>query len=100
MWAWNRVASLFWLFELRVAARSVYYLHMGQAHKTNGSAIRQHRKAAKVTQRDLAQAAGISASHLHRVEVGERDTSIRVIEAISSTLGIDADAITTEQVAA
>jgi transcriptional regulator with XRE-family HTH domain len=55
--------------------------------------------AAGVSQKNLAELAGISPSHLARVETGERDTSQRVIEEISNTLGIEPQALITEAAA-
>ena len=62
--------------------------------KAHGPAIRAIRKLAGVSQDELAITAGISPSHLHRIETGERAASAQVITAISTRLGITEEAIT------
>lgn len=62
---------------------------MDQSKSTKGQVIRAIRKAAGVRQKDLAEAAGISPSHLARIEVGMRDTSDRALTEIAAYLGID-----------
>jgi transcriptional regulator with XRE-family HTH domain len=82
------------VFQLRATSYLVYSGSMNAPVNANGPAIKAQRKAAGYRQEDLAEAVGISPSHLCRVETGERDTSQRVLTAISHTLRIPKDAIT------
>lgn len=40
------------------------------------------------TQRDFARALGVSANHLYRIESGERDATLDLIEKAASVLGV------------
>lgn len=62
--------------------------------KAHGPAIRAIRKLAQISQDELAIEAGISPSHLHRIETGERAASEKVIAAISAKLNVSEAAIT------
>ncbi len=53
-----------------------------------GERISQQRKLAKMTQQDLAQAAGISFSFLGHIERGTRKASIETVVAICNVLKI------------
>jgi transcriptional regulator with XRE-family HTH domain len=52
-----------------------------------GKIIRQHRVSLPLTLSQLAARAGVSASHLGRVERGQRYPSARVLRRITGPLG-------------
>jgi len=54
---------------------------------TNGRAIRRYRKLAGLSNHAVAQAAGISSSHLAHVEAERRGASPGVLALIAATLG-------------
>ncbi len=54
---------------------------------TNGRAIRRYRKLAGLSNRTLAQAAGISSSHLAHVEAARRGVSPEVLALIAKAVG-------------
>lgn len=54
-----------------------------------GRRIAYHRRVARLTQDDLAQAAQIHVGTLRKIEQGTRGASDQVIEAIAAALGID-----------
>ncbi|MEM9047128.1 MAG: XRE family transcriptional regulator [Pseudomonadota bacterium] len=56
-----------------------------------GSEVRQVRKARRMTLSDLAEATGISLSHLSAVERGAANPSIDIVRRIAEALGINAD---------
>src|SRR5271169_4115920 len=60
------------------------------AKRTLGSIVKQARDEARMTQRDLAAAVGIKASHVAYLENGRRNPSIPLINRLSKTLGLDA----------
>ena len=60
--------------------------------KAHGPAIKGFRKMLDVSQDELAIVAGISPSHLHRIETGERAASAQVILAIAARLQAEANA--------
>ena len=51
--------------------------------------IRQRRRAASLSLRQLAKESGISASHLARIERGNRSPSARTLHRIAQPLGLD-----------
>ena len=58
--------------------------------RTLGSVVKEARDGARMTQRDLAAAVGIKASHVAYIENGRRNPSIALINRLSKTLGLDA----------
>ena len=58
--------------------------------RTLGSVVKEARDEARMTQRDLAAAVGIKASHIAYIESGQRKPSISLINRLSETLGLDA----------
>ncbi len=56
-----------------------------------GEAIRVRRGAARLSQRDLAERAGLSNAYLSQVERGLHEPSIRVLQSIASALGVQLD---------
>ncbi len=58
--------------------------------RTLGSVVKEARDGARMTQRDLAAAVGIKASHVAYIENGHRRPSISLINRLSETLGLDA----------
>ena len=60
------------------------------ARKTLGSVVKDARDGARMTQRELATAVGIKASHVAYIENGHRRPSIALINRLSETLGLDA----------
>lgn len=53
------------------------------------SIIKQHRSAMRLTLRQLAAASGVSASHLGRIERGQRSPSANTLRKIAEHLGFD-----------
>ena len=54
-----------------------------------GKIIRQRRKSLKVTQPDLAELAGISVNSLYKIERGEANPTLDLIEKITEVLGLE-----------
>lgn len=54
-----------------------------------GSAIRTRRKALKITQPHLAGLAGISTNTLYKLERGQGNPSLDVLEKIVNVLGME-----------
>ena len=57
------------------------------------NAIRVYRDHRGMTQKQLAEAAGINAIYLSQIERGRRNGSVRVLAAIAEALGVDMDAL-------
>ena len=57
--------------------------------KTLGKAIQQRRKALKITQSHLAELAGISVNSLYKIERGEANPTLDLIEKITGVLGLE-----------
>ena len=57
--------------------------------ETVGKAIRQRRKALKITQPHLAELAGISVNSLYKIERGEANPTLDLIEKIAGVLGLE-----------
>jgi len=53
-----------------------------------GKALRKHRKARGLTQERLAELAGLHFTYIGSVERGERNISIRNIDALIKALGL------------
>ena len=60
------------------------------AKRTLGSVVREARDQARMTQRDLAAAVGVKASHIAYIENGHRSPSISLINRLAETLGLSA----------
>ena len=60
------------------------------AKRTLGSLVKEARDGARMTQRDLAAAIGVKASHIAYIENGRRRPSIPLINRLSETQGLDA----------
>ena len=54
-----------------------------------GKIIRQQRVSVQLTQQELAAMTGVSASHLSRIEAGERFPSARILRKIAKPLGFE-----------
>lgn len=54
----------------------------------NESAIKVLRKHRKMTQADLAEAAGISRPYLTEIETGKKEGSIRALKSIAAALNV------------
>lgn len=57
--------------------------------ETVGKTIRQRRKALKITQPHLAELAGISVNSLYKIERGEANPTLELIEKIAGVLGLE-----------
>src|SRR5258706_6400341 len=57
---------------------------------TLGSVIKDARDGARMTQRELASAIGVKASHVAYMENGHRNPSISLINRLAETLGLSA----------
>jgi transcriptional regulator with XRE-family HTH domain len=53
-----------------------------------GKSIRLRRKALKITQPDLAQLAKVSINTLYKIERGQTNPTMDVIEKITNVLGL------------
>jgi transcriptional regulator with XRE-family HTH domain len=58
--------------------------------RTLGSVVKEARDGARMTQRELASAIGVKASHIAYIENGHRRPSIPLINRLSATLGLNA----------
>jgi transcriptional regulator with XRE-family HTH domain len=54
-----------------------------------GKSIKLRRKALKITQTDLSQLANISINTLYKIERGQTNPTIDVIEKITNVLGLE-----------
>lgn len=54
-----------------------------------GSAIRERRKGLKITQPHLSELAGISTNTLYKLERGQGNPSLEVLEKIVNVLGME-----------
>ena len=60
-----------------------------------GGIIKQQRVALSLTLQDISTKSGVSASHLGRIERGERFPSAHILQRISKPLGFEEDEIFT-----
>ncbi len=56
-----------------------------------GSALKQHRRAARMTQEELAERANYSASYVSQIERGEKAPTPATIDLLALALGLDAE---------
>ncbi|UCS93867.1 helix-turn-helix domain-containing protein [Echinicola marina] len=54
-----------------------------------GNSIRERRKMLDITQPDLAEMAQISINTLYKIERGEANPSVRVLNKIANILGLE-----------
>jgi len=54
-----------------------------------GKAIRERRRALKVTQPDLAELAQVSVNTLYRIERGQANPTLDILEKIADVLGFE-----------
>jgi transcriptional regulator with XRE-family HTH domain len=54
-----------------------------------GKAIRDRRKILKITQPSLAELAGISVNSLYKIERGEGNPTVELLEKIAVVLGME-----------
>ena len=54
------------------------------------SPVRVYRKYRGLTQKQLAEAAGINAVYLSQIETGKRSGSLRILTVIAEELGVEA----------
>ncbi len=59
------------------------------AKRTLGSVVKEARDGARMTQRELAAAIGVKASHIAYIENGRRKPSISLLTRLRETLGLD-----------
>ncbi len=70
-------------------------LTMEEARTNLGRILKQRRVSLPLTLRDLSSMAGVSASHLGRIERGERFPSGSVLRRIAGPLGFEEDELFT-----
>jgi transcriptional regulator with XRE-family HTH domain len=58
-----------------------------------GALLREERKAAGLSQRELAERTKVSDAYLSQVERGRHEPSLRVLTAVTSTLGVSLGAL-------
>lgn len=56
---------------------------------TIGQQIKERRKSLKVTQRQLADLSGVGINTLTKIERGEANPSLKILERILDTLGLE-----------
>ena len=61
-----------------------------------GSYIREQREQAKISLRQLAQAAGVSNPYLSQIERGLHQPSVRVLRLLSDALNVSAETLLAE----
>ncbi len=54
-----------------------------------GSSIKDRRKALRITQSDLAEMAGISVNTLYKIERGQANPTIRILNRLAELLGME-----------
>lgn len=54
-----------------------------------GKSIRLRRKALKITQPDLAQLSNVATNTLYKIERGQANPTIEIIEKITDVLGME-----------
>jgi len=75
---------------LIVAALAVYYSDMVNNHrKSLSSVLKQQRISLSLTVQEVAINSGVSASHLGRIERGERFPSAHILRRLAKPLGFD-----------
>ena len=57
--------------------------------KEIGKSIKLRRKALKITQPDLAQLAKVATNTLYKIERGQANPTMDIIEKITSVLGLE-----------
>jgi len=57
--------------------------------KELGIAIKQRRKALKITQPDLAQLAQVATNTLYKIERGQANPTLDITEKIANVLGME-----------
>ena len=62
---------------------------MNTVNNNLGKIIKQQRVLAQMTLRELATRSGVSASHLGRVEMGERFPSAHILQKVAGPLGFE-----------
>lgn len=67
---------------------------LGLRHRTIGALLRQGRTEKNLSQKDLAQRTGISASRIRRYENGETPVPLPELEQLAGSLGYSVDAFT------
>lgn len=60
-----------------------------EARRKIGARIKELRAEAKISQRDLAQMTGFNPSNIARIELGQYDVGISVLEEIAEKLGCE-----------
>jgi transcriptional regulator with XRE-family HTH domain len=58
-----------------------------------GALLREERRAAGLSQRDVAERTGVSDAYLSQVERGRHEPSLRVLTAVAATLGVSLEAL-------
>jgi len=64
-------------------------MEMTAVNNNLGRIIKQQRILAQMTLRELATRSGVSASHLGRVEMGERFPSAHILQKVAGPLGFE-----------
>ena len=64
-----------------------------QTRERIGQRIALLRKQAKMSQEQLAQAAGLQRTHVGRIEAGKYAVTLEVVQAIAEALGMTVDII-------
>lgn len=59
-----------------------------EAKRRLGALVREHRKAKKMTQADLAEELGISAEHISHIECGKNGASSNLLIRLSEVLNV------------
>jgi transcriptional regulator with XRE-family HTH domain len=75
--------------------RTIIFESMEEARANLGRILKQQRVSLPLTLRDLSAMSGVSASHLGRIERGERFPSGSVLRRIAGPLGFEEDELFT-----
>jgi DNA-binding XRE family transcriptional regulator len=67
--------------------------HMDLDYRALGTNIRGHRKKRDMTQADLAEAVGVSDSHIGKIETGRGIPSLATVAAIANSLEVGLDTL-------
>lgn len=54
-----------------------------------GESLRQRRKVLKITQSHLAELAGVSANTLYKIERGQVNPTVGIVQKIADVLGME-----------
>ena len=78
---------------LLVSRSVVHGVAMSTIQERIGKRIQQQRDAARLTQAQLADRAGVNAEHISRIERAEKGPSIELLDRVAGALGVSIKAL-------